>query len=128
MFNFIYCCKPLIYQIENIIQNPDNITDLKKRIIIGSSSKRRELQLKKISRNIDVVNIRGNVDTRIKKLSDKQVNILLEWQGEYLLVPEGIEITPEAMKLIHKRHHTWHLFWATEEEIAESRKHLVDCS
>jgi len=35
MFNFIYCCKPLIYQIENIIQNPNNISDFKKRIIIG---------------------------------------------------------------------------------------------
>ena len=35
MFNFIYCCKPLIYQIENIIQNPNNIADFKKRIIIG---------------------------------------------------------------------------------------------
>ena len=53
------------------------ITDLKKRIIIGSSSKRRELQLKKISRNIDVVNIRGNVDTRIKKLEDKEFDAII---------------------------------------------------
>ena len=35
MFNFIYCCKPLIYQIENIIQNPNDLDDLKKRILIG---------------------------------------------------------------------------------------------
>ena len=53
------------------------ITDLKKGIIIGSSSKRRELQLKKISRNIDVVNIRGNVDTRIKKLEDKEFDAII---------------------------------------------------
>ena len=34
---------------------------------IGSSSRRRELQLKLINKNITVKNIRGNVDTRIKK-------------------------------------------------------------
>jgi len=35
---------------------------------IGSSSRRRELQLKLINKNIKVENIRGNVDTRIKKV------------------------------------------------------------
>ena len=35
MFNFIYCCKPLIYKIENIIQNPNDLDDFKKRILIG---------------------------------------------------------------------------------------------
>ena len=35
---------------------------------IGSSSRRRELQLKLINKNITVKNIRGNVDTRIKKV------------------------------------------------------------
>ena len=35
---------------------------------IGSSSRRRELQLKLLNRNIKVENIRGNVDTRIKKV------------------------------------------------------------
>ena len=34
MFNFIYCCKPLINQIENIIKYPNN-DNLKKRIILG---------------------------------------------------------------------------------------------
>ena len=35
---------------------------------IGSSSRRRELQLKLFNKNIKVENIRGNVDTRIKKV------------------------------------------------------------
>ena len=35
---------------------------------IGSSSRRRELQLKLINKNITVKNIRGNVDTRINKV------------------------------------------------------------
>jgi len=35
---------------------------------IGSSSRRRELQLKLLNKNINVENIRGNVDTRIKKV------------------------------------------------------------
>ncbi len=53
------------------------ITDLKKGIIIGSSSKRRELQLKKISENINVVNMRGNVDTRIKKLENEEFDAII---------------------------------------------------
>ena len=42
--------------------------------IIGSSSRRRELQLKKICKNISFVDIRGNIDTRIKKLSEEKLD------------------------------------------------------
>ena len=48
--------------------------DLKGKIVIGSSSRRRELQLKKINQNISVVNIRGNIDTRIKKLEKEKLD------------------------------------------------------
>jgi hydroxymethylbilane synthase len=48
--------------------------DLKDKIVIGSSSRRRELQLKKINQNISVVNIRGNIDTRIKKLDKEKLD------------------------------------------------------
>jgi hydroxymethylbilane synthase len=37
---------------------------------MGSSSKRRDLQLKLINKDILVKNIRGNIDTRIQKLKD----------------------------------------------------------
>ena len=47
---------------------------LKSHLVIGSSSKRRELQLKKIYKNISFKNMRGNIDTRIKKLSDKNLD------------------------------------------------------
>ena len=59
-----------------------SFADLKKKIIIGSSSRRRELQLKKINKNISVISMRGNVDTRIKKLEeDKLDGIILAAAG-----------------------------------------------
>jgi hydroxymethylbilane synthase len=48
--------------------------DLKDKIVIGSSSRRRELQLKKINQNITFVNIRGNIDTRIQKLEEGKLD------------------------------------------------------
>jgi hydroxymethylbilane synthase len=48
--------------------------DLKGKIVIGSSSKRRELQLKKINKNISVTSMRGNIDTRIKKLEEGKLD------------------------------------------------------
>ena len=41
---------------------------------IGSSSRRRELQLKKISKKITVKNIRGNIDTRIRKIDENELD------------------------------------------------------
>mgnify|MGYP001268249148 CR=1 FL=1 len=45
-----------------------NLNQLKLKAVIGSSSRRRELQLKKISKEIKILNMRGNVDTRVNKL------------------------------------------------------------
>ena len=53
------------------------INELKNNITIGSSSRRRELQLKKINKNISVVNIRGNIDTRIKKIEEKKLDAII---------------------------------------------------
>ena len=50
------------------------LEDLKRKIVIGSSSRRRELQLKKICKNVTVVNIRGNIDTRIEKLKEGKLD------------------------------------------------------
>ena len=59
--------------IEKKISNKiKNLEEVSKIIIIGSSSKRRELQLKKINKNVSVLNIRGNIDTRIQKLEEKK--------------------------------------------------------
>ena len=51
-----------------------NISDLRNGVKIGSSSKRRELQLKKINNNISIVNIRGNIDTRINKINENKLD------------------------------------------------------
>ncbi len=53
------------------------LDELKNKITIGSSSRRRELQLKKINKNISVVNIRGNIDTRIKKVEEKKLDAII---------------------------------------------------
>jgi len=51
-----------------------SLEDLKGKIVIGSSSKRRELQLKKINKNISVTSMRGNIDTRIKKIEEGKLD------------------------------------------------------
>ena len=59
-----------------------SLEDLQKRIVIGSSSRRRELQLKKINKNISITSMRGNIDTRVKKFEqDKLDGIILAAAG-----------------------------------------------
>ena len=50
------------YKFKNISELKDGVT--------GSSSRRRDLQLKKLNKDTKVKNIRGNIDTRIQKLKD----------------------------------------------------------
>ena len=68
---------------EVLISNSDNlIRDLKPNSIIGTSSFRREFQLKKIRSDLNYKLIRGNVDTRIKKLNEKLYDaIILSYAG-----------------------------------------------
>ena len=54
-----------------------NLNELSQGAKIGSSSRRRELQLKKINQNVLVLNIRGNIDTRIKKLEEKKLDAII---------------------------------------------------
>jgi len=79
-----------------------NIEDLKNKIVIGSSSRRRELQLKKINQNISVVNIRGNIDTRIQKLKEGKLDgIILAAAGvESLQLNNKISISFESEKVL----------------------------
>ena len=65
-----------------ISHNNDLIKDLKPNSIVGTSSFRREFQLKKIRSDLDYKLIRGNVDTRIKKLNEKLYDaIILSYAG-----------------------------------------------
>ncbi len=65
-----------------ITMNKQKLSDLKKNSIIGTSSYRREYQIKKIRSDLKCNLIRGNVDTRIKKLKDGIYDaIILSYAG-----------------------------------------------
>ena len=65
-----------------ISKNNKKIKDLPSNAIVGTSSFRREFQLKKIRQDLNYKLIRGNVDTRIKKLNDGLfVAIILSYAG-----------------------------------------------
>jgi hydroxymethylbilane synthase len=54
-----------------------SLSELNSSITIGSSSRRRELQLKKINKKISVINLRGNIDTRIQKVDEKKLDAII---------------------------------------------------
>ena len=76
-----------------------NIKELKDGIM-GSSSRRRDLQLKLINKDVLVKNIRGNIDTRIQKLKD----------GLY----DGIILALAGIKTLKLEENVKHIF-TTEE-------------
>ena len=78
------------------------LSEFNNNIVIGSSSRRRELQLKKINKNISVVNLRGNIDTRIKKVEEKKLDaIILAAAGvKSLNLENKISLTFETNEMI----------------------------
>ena len=65
-----------------ISKDNKNIKDLKFNAVVGTSSFRREFQLKNIREDLNCKLIRGNVDTRIKKLNKKLYDaIILSYAG-----------------------------------------------
>ena len=65
-----------------ISNNKKKLKELKFNSIIGTSSYRREFQIKKIRNDFNCKLIRGNVDTRIKKLNDGLYDaIILSYAG-----------------------------------------------
>ena len=76
-----------------------NFKELKNRVM-GSSSRRRDLQVKLINKDILVKNIRGNIDTRIKKLKD----------GLY----DGIVLALAGIKTLKLEENIKHIFSAEE--------------
>ena len=88
-----------------ISENKKKLRELKSKAIIGTSSFRREYQIKKIRPDINCKLIRGNVDTRLKKLKDGMYDaIILSYAGiKYLELEKEIseifsadEIIPSA--------------------------------
>ena len=73
--------------------------------IVGTSSYRREFQIKKIRPDINCKLIRGNVDTRIKKLKEGQYDAIilslagikyLQYENEITEIFKTEEIIPSA--------------------------------
>ena len=63
-----------------------NIKNLKPKAIVGTSSFRREFQIKRIRNDLNCKLIRGNVDTRIRKLNENLYDaIILSYAGIKLL-------------------------------------------
>ena len=87
-----------------ILISKDNkpIKDLAPESVVGTSSFRREFQLKKIRGDLNYKLIRGNVDTRIKKLKDNLYDaIILSYAGiQSLNLKENISQTFSTSEII----------------------------
>ena len=57
-----------------ILREKKSLYDLPEGAIIGTGSKRRQCQLKRLRKDITTVNIRGNIDTRIKKMEEEKLD------------------------------------------------------
>jgi hydroxymethylbilane synthase len=65
-----------------ITKDQKKLKELKANAVIGTSSYRREFQIKKIRKDLNCKLIRGNIDTRIKKLNDGFYDaIILSYAG-----------------------------------------------
>ena len=65
-----------------ISRDNKHLKDLASNAIVGTSSFRREFQIKKIRKDLECKLIRGNVDTRIKKINDNLYDaIILSYAG-----------------------------------------------
>ncbi len=57
-----------------ILREKTSLDELPQGAVIGTGSKRREFQLKCLRNDIRVVNIRGNVDTRLQKMEEEKLD------------------------------------------------------
>ena len=85
-----------------ITKDNKKLKELKADAIIGTSSYRREFQIKKIRTDINCKIIRGNVDTRLKKLKEGQYDaIILSLAGiKYLQLENEITQTFTTEEII----------------------------
>ena len=62
-----------------IVFNKDykSVKDLPKNAKIGTSSLRREVQIKKLGKDFEVANIRGNIHTRLKRMKEENFDAII---------------------------------------------------
>ena len=73
-----------------ITNNKERLTELKSNAIIGTSSYRREFQIRKIRADLNFKLIRGNIETRIKKLNSGLYDaVILSYAGIRFLKMES---------------------------------------
>ena len=85
-----------------ITKDKKKLKDLDQKSIIGTSSYRREFQIKKIRQDLNCKLIRGNVDTRIRKLNEGMYDaIILSYAGiKFLKFENEISEIFSAEKII----------------------------
>lgn len=57
-----------------ILREAASLEELPPGAVIGTGSRRREVQLKRLRQDLRVVNIRGNVDTRLRKMEEQKLD------------------------------------------------------
>ena len=57
-----------------ILRTAKHLSELRKGAVIGTGSKRRAFQLLKLRPDLTIVNIRGNVDTRLRKMEEEKLD------------------------------------------------------
>lgn len=84
-----------------VLREAASLKELKEHAVIGTGSKRRALQLQKLRPDLQIVGIRGNVDTRLKKMHEQQLDgIVLAAAGLHRLGRRNLitqYLSPEQM-------------------------------
>ena len=57
-----------------ILREKKSLAELKEGAVIGTGSRRREFQLKRLRPDLNVVGIRGNVDSRLRKMEEQKLD------------------------------------------------------
>lgn len=57
-----------------ILREKKSLEELPQGAVIGTGSRRRELQLKRLRPDLHIIGIRGNVDTRLRKMEEQQLD------------------------------------------------------